>query len=95
MITIRSTIMKIRTSKRIKRVLSGMLSLVMTASLASAFPSVAAQEADKYPYVLFASNNKEGAITVNAQSFNVNGNIATNGSLFKTFLVLSLVLLYL
>lgn len=55
----------------------------MTASLASALPSVAAQEADKYPYVLFASNNKEGAITVNAQSFNVNGNIATNGTVSK------------
>ena len=76
--------MKIRTSKRIKRVLSGMLSLVMTSSLASALPAVAAEEADCYPYALFASSENDGAITVNAQSFNVNGNIATNGSLFKS-----------
>ena len=34
----------------------------------------------KYPYTLFAGSSEEGAITVNAGNFCVNGNVATNGT---------------
>ena len=45
---------------------------------ASVFADV---EMPQYPYTLFAASNEEGAITVNAGNFCVNGNVATNGTI--------------
>ena len=65
-----------------KRILSGVLSAVMTVS-AVPITSVRAEESVKpYPYTMFAASSDEGAITVNASNFCVNGNIATNGTNF-------------
>lgn len=64
-----------------KRLLSGVLSMTM---LMSAVPSVsvfAEDTSECYPYTLFASSTDEGAITVNAGNFCVNGNVAVNGTI--------------
>ena len=37
-----------------------------------------------YPYTLFAGSSDEGAITINADSFCVNGDIATNGTIVSS-----------
>lgn len=61
-----------------KRILSGVLSAVMTVS-AVPITSVRAEESVKqYPYTMFAASSDEGAITVNASNFCVNGNICEN-----------------
>lgn len=52
--------------------------------LMSAVPSVsvfAEDTSECYPYTLFASSNDDGAITVNAGNFCVNGNVAVNGTI--------------
>lgn len=47
--------------------------------------SVRAEESVKpYPYTMFAASSDEGAITVNASNFCVNGNIATNGTIISS-----------
>lgn len=67
-----------------KRILSGVLSAVMTVS-AVPITSVRAEESVKpYPYTMFAASSDEGAITVNASNFCVNGNIATNGTIISS-----------
>lgn len=67
-----------------KRILSGVLSAVMTVS-AVPITSVRAEESVKpYPYTMFAASSDEGAITVNASNVCVNGNIATNGTIISS-----------
>ena len=68
----------------LKRLFSGVLSLVMAIS-AIPFVSVRAEERNEpYPYTMFAASDAEGAITVNAGNFCVNGNVATNGTIVSS-----------
>lgn len=68
----------------IKRMLSGVLSVAMTIS-AIPFVSVHADEnTNPYPYTMFAASSDEGAITVNAGNFCVNGNVATKGTIVSS-----------
>ncbi len=68
----------------LKRLFSGVLSLVMAIS-AIPFVSVRAEESNEpYPYTMFAASDAEGAITVNAGNFCVNGNVATNGTIVSS-----------
>lgn len=46
-------------------------------------PAVA-ETGEKYPYTLFAGSSAEGAITVNAGNFCINGNVATNGTIVSS-----------
>lgn len=68
----------------LKRVISGILSLAMTATILPYFPVRAEDTAEKYPYTMFAASDAEGAITVNAGNFCVNGNVATNGTIMSS-----------
>lgn len=62
------------------------MSLAVTASILSSFPAFADEqtELEKYPYTMFAASDSEGAITINANNFCVNGNIATNGTIVSS-----------
>ena len=64
-----------------KRLLSSFIATAMLATMLPAIPASAEDTVDKYPYTLFAASNEEGAITVNAGNFCVNGNVATNGTI--------------
>lgn len=64
-----------------KRILSGVMSVAMAATLLPSLPAVAEEAAEKYPYTMFAASDTEGSITINANNFCVNGNIATNGTI--------------
>ena len=68
---------------KFKRTLSGLLSMIMVATIVPCFP-VSAEDLEKYPYTMFASSNVEGAITINADNFCANGNIATNGTIVSS-----------
>ena len=72
---------KPKTKSRLKRTLSGALALAMTASLAAVMPA-AAEKTAKYPYAIFAADEAAG-ISVNTDSFTLNGNAYTNG-MFST-----------
>ena len=67
-----------------KRILSGIMSVAMAATLLPSLPAVAEEAAEKYPYTMFAASDTEGAITINANNFCVNGNIATNGTIVSS-----------
>ena len=67
-----------------KRILSGIMSVAMAATLLPSLPVVAENTAEKYPYTMFAASDTEGAITINANNFCVNGNIATNGTIVSS-----------
>jgi len=64
-----------------KRLISSFIATTMLATMLPAIPASAEDTVDKYPYTLFAASNEEGAITVNAGNFCVNGNVATNGTI--------------
>lgn len=66
-----------------KRLLSGILSATMTVSAIPIVSSHAEESAEPYPYTMFAASSDDGAITVNAENFCVNGNVATNALLFQ------------
>ena len=69
-----------------KRLLSGFLSGVMALS-AIPIASVNAEETvstEPYPYTMFAASYDEGAISINADNFGVNGSIATNGTIVSS-----------
>lgn len=68
---------------KLKRFLSGTIATVMSFTMLSSMPSLAvgAEENVRYPYTMFAGSDVEGAITVNAGNFCVNGNVATNGTI--------------
>ena len=68
---------KQKTKSRLKRTLSGVLALAMTASVAAVMPA-AAEETAKYPYAVFAADNDAG-ITINTDNFTLNGSAYTNG----------------
>lgn len=76
---------KMNLKSKFKRILSGVLSLAVTASILPCFPAFADEqtEPEKYPYTMFAASDSEGAITINANNFCVNGNIATNGTIIS------------
>lgn len=67
-----------------KRLLSGVLSATMTISAIPIVPVHAEESAEPYPYTMFAASSDDGAITVNAGNFCVNGNVATNGSIVSS-----------
>lgn len=67
-----------------KRTISGILSLAVTATVLPCFPVSAEDSVEKYPYTMFAASTVDGAITVNANNFCVNGNIATNGTIVSS-----------
>lgn len=66
--------------KKSKRFLSGFVAAAMAVTMVPTFPAVAKAQ-EKYPYTLFAGSSEEGAITVNAGNFTVNGNVAANGTI--------------
>jgi len=66
------------------RMLSGVLSATMTLSAISVVSVYAVESTEPYPYTMFASSYDDGAITVNAGNFCVNGNIATNGTIVSS-----------
>mgnify|MGYP002624860346 CR=1 FL=1 len=71
--------MKSKTMSKLKRTVSGILALTMTASMATVLPASAEEEQpSKYPYAIFAADD-QGGITLNLDSFTLNGNGYTNG----------------
>lgn len=70
-----------RINRSLKRVLSGVLASVMVLSMFPTMPIAAEESNQKYPYTMFASSDEEGAITIDAGNFCVNGSIATNGTI--------------
>ena len=67
-----------------KRTISEILSLAVTATVLPCFPVSAEDSVEKYPYTMFAASTVDGAITVNANNFCVNGNVATNGTIVSS-----------
>lgn len=67
-----------------KRLLSGVLSAVMTVSAVPIVSANAEESTEPYPYTMFAASSDEGAITINANNFCVNGNVATNGTIVSS-----------
>ncbi len=72
--------LKRKTKTKLKRTLSGMLAVIMTASITSVLPASAEGVVSPYPYTLFAGSSEDGALTSTAGNFCVNGNVATNGT---------------
>ena len=64
--------------------LSGVLSAAMTISATPLVSVHADENTNFYPYTMFAASSDEGAITVNAGNFCVNGNVATNGTIVSS-----------
>ena len=75
--------MKNKLVQKSKRLLSGIVATAVAASMLPTLPAVAETD-EKYPYTLFAGSSVEGAITVNAENFCVNGNVATNGTIVSS-----------
>ena len=69
---------------KFKRLLSGVLSAVMTVSAIPIVSAHADESTEPYPYTMFAASSDDGAITVNAGNFCVNGNVATNGTIVSS-----------
>ncbi len=67
--------------KKTKRLLSGVIVAAMAAAMLPVIPVMAEDTAERYPYTMFAGSSEDGAITVNAGNFCVNGNVATNGTI--------------
>lgn len=67
-----------------KRLLSGVLAASMAVTTLPAIPAMAEDAVEKYPYTLFAGSSEEGSITINADNFCVNGNVATNGTIVSS-----------
>lgn len=64
----------------LKKLLSSVLSISTLASAMPLTPVFAEDVKENYPYTLFASSDVEGAITIDADNFVINGEIATNGT---------------
>lgn len=75
--------MKNKLVQKSKRLLSSIVATAIAASMLTTLPAVA-ETGEKYPYTLFAASSEEGAITVNAGNFCVNGNVATNGTIVSS-----------
>lgn len=67
-----------------KRLLSSFIATTMLVTMLPAIPASAEDTVDRYTYTLFAASNNEGAITVNAGNFCVNGNVSTNGTIVSS-----------
>lgn len=70
--------------KKCRQILSGFLAIAMALcsfSTLSAAQVDQQQTDDPYPYTIFAASSQEGAITIDANNFCINGSIATNGTL--------------
>lgn len=65
----------------LKRIISGITAAAVAVTILPGGYVSAEDITDKYPYTLFAASYGEGAITVNAENFCVNGIIATNGTI--------------
>ena len=76
--------MKNKLVQKSKRLLSGIVATAIAASMLPTLPAMAEETTEKYPYTLFAASSEEGAITVNAGNFCVNGNVATNGTILSS-----------
>lgn len=72
-----------RLVQKSKRLLSGIVATAIATSMLPTLPAVA-ETGEKYPYTLFAGSSAEGAITVNAGNFCINGNVATNGTIVSS-----------
>ena len=77
---------------KFKRILSGVLSAAMTVSAIPIVSAHAEENLEPYPYTMFAASNEEGAITINAGNFCVNGNVSTNGTITEIFLIIAVLL---
>ena len=69
---------------KFKRILSGVLSAVMAVSAVPIVSAQAEESSEPYPYTMFAASSDDGAITVNAGNFCINGNVATNGTIVSS-----------
>lgn len=69
---------------KFKRILSGVLSAVMAVSAVPIVSAQAEESIEPYPYTMFAASSEDGAITVNAGNFCINGNVATNGTIVSS-----------
>lgn len=67
--------------RKTKRLISGVIAAAMAAAMLPVIPAMAEDTLEKYPYTMFAGSNEDGAITVNAGNFCVNGSVATNGTI--------------
>ena len=67
-----------------KRLLSGFVATAIAVSMLPTLPAMAEETTEKYQYTLFAGSSEEGAITVNAGNFCVNGNVAANGTIVSS-----------
>lgn len=70
--------MKIK--ENFKRFVAGTLCLTTFTMFHPTLPVYAETELEEFKYTMFASSNEDGAITVNASNFTINGQIATNGT---------------
>ncbi len=64
-----------------KRFISGIVVTAMLVATIPTIPVTADNTTETYPYTLFAASSEEGAITVDAGNFCVNGSVATNGTI--------------
>ena len=53
---------------KFKRILSGVLSAIMTVSAVPIVSAHAEESTEPYPYTMFAVSNSDGAITINADN---------------------------
>jgi hypothetical protein len=68
--------------KMFKRIMSVVISSVTVVGFIPNIPAKAEESGKQsYPYTIFASSSEDGAITVNAENFCINGNVATNGTI--------------
>lgn len=72
--------MRNKQSQKLKRIVSGLLSLSMITSMSAVLPANAEEENKQgaYPYAVFAAD-EQGGITLNLDYLTVNGNGVTNG----------------
>jgi hypothetical protein len=63
-----------------KRIISTALVGCLSLTTLAVFPTFAEDEAEKYPYMMFASSNNENAIDIIASNVTTNGKIITNGN---------------
>lgn len=69
---------------KVKRVLSSIVAIAIVATMMPAASTAAEDVIEKYPYTMFAASKAEGAITVNAGNFCVNGKVTTNGTIVSS-----------
>ncbi len=74
--------MKTNLTKRMAASIAAMTTLCITPAVTSvsSLTSVAAND-NIFPYTMFAASSSDGAVTVNAKHFNINGSIASNGTI--------------